>query len=78
MGEWMSFFETPSELMANRARRQLRIKYAAWVRRPRLKNCSECVRWMDGDVANLADIDGIDFDIINQDLIECDDDGFPA
>ena len=75
MGEWMSFYETPSALMANRIRRLHQIKGArtrSGGRRMRY-NCSEVVHSMDGDVASLADIDGIDFDIINQDLVDCDD-----
>ena len=31
---------------------------------------SQRVDCMDGDVANLSDIEGIDFTVVNQDLIE--------
>lgn len=72
MVEWMSILETPSQAMAKRAIRMARINRSIRVRiRPEVM--SEVVWGGDGDVANLDEIEGIDFGIITKDLVECDD-----
>ena len=39
----------------------------------RVGHLLEEVVWCGDDTANLADIEGIDFDVINKDLVDCDD-----
>ena len=70
MGEWMSVLETPSPLIAKMAIRKASIRQSGWRRGRWTPYCSELVHCMTGDVANLAEIEGIDFDVVNQDLID--------
>ena len=67
MGEWMSILETPSEFIARRALRQnVRGEQTGLG----LGRCDAIVLYHDGDIANLDEIEGIDFSVVNQDLIE--------
>lgn len=68
MGEWMSVLETPSPITAKMALRKARIR-SYWSKRG-TACCSERAECMDGDIARLDDIEGVDFQIVNQDLIE--------
>ena len=75
MGQWM-FFPEVENIIEERLTRGNRLQ--AIVRARRHNNvhralCSEIVKLHPGYVANLADIEGIDFDIINKDLVDCDD-----
>ena len=69
MGEWMSVFESGSPVVKDIMKRKARIRSCGWNQRG-MSRCSERVQCMDGDVANLDEIEGIDFCVINQDLIE--------
>ena len=72
MGEWMSIVETPSEFMRKRILRMLNIRRTRTGRHTSPKgmvNCSEIVWDMEGDVANLHEIEGIDFNVMNPDLL---------
>lgn len=40
------------------------------IHKGRVGHCSQCALCMHGDVANLDEIEGIDFAVINQDLLE--------
>ena len=66
----MSVLETPSPIIGKMVIRKARIKANTAWNRGRMEFSSETVQCMDGDVANLDDIEGIDFSIPNTDLIE--------
>ena len=65
MGEWMSTLNTPSPLIGKMVMRQVRIRQGNLVR-----YASQRVLCMNGDVANMHEIEGADFEVANQDLIE--------
>ena len=66
----MSVLDTPSPMIAKMAIRKHRLRGYHNGQRVCSKVCSEIVQCMDGDVANLNDIEGIDFTVVNQDLVE--------
>ena len=69
MGEWMSVLETRSPIVAKMIIRKNRILQYNMTRPSKIELCSEIVQCMDGDIANLDDIEDIDFDVPNMDLI---------
>ena len=66
MGEWMSVLEMESPLIRKMIVRKARMRGNQCGQ----GQCSEIVQCMKGDVANLADIEGVDFKVVNADLIE--------
>ena len=64
----MSLLENPTPVVHNRQLRKVLIR--GYESQRGRNQCSERVLCMDGDVANLDEIEGIDFTIPNQDLIE--------
>ena len=62
--------DTPTPLIAQMSIRKARIHKSGTYNKRGTACASEVVQCADGDVANLYEIDGIDFQIINQDLIE--------
>ena len=72
MGEWMSILETPSQFMRERTFRMFNVRRTGTGRgisRKGMANCSEIVWDMEGDVANMQEIEGIDFNVMNPDLL---------
>ena len=69
MGEWMSVLETRSPIVAKMIIRKKRILQYSMTRPSKIELCSEIVQCMDGDIANLDDIEDIDFAVPNMDLI---------
>ena len=69
MGQWMLFPEVENIIEERLTRGNLLQSHNNVYK----ALCSEIVKFHPGDVANLADIEGIDFDIINKDLVDCDD-----
>ena len=59
----MSVLETASPITCRHFR-------PLWKRRRGMARYTEVVCCMWGDTANLAEIDGIDFDVVNKDLID--------
>ena len=76
MGEWMSILEITSPFMRKMPTRRTHTCRPYGGRRG-IACCSEMVLCAKGDAANLAEIEGIDFDVVNKDLIdyyyECED-----
>lgn len=64
----MSVLDTPSPLIAKMAIRKVRLR--AHQRYAVQGFCSEIVQCMDKYVANLNEIEGVDFTVVNEDLIE--------
>lgn len=75
MGEWMSL---PNAEYIIAARCSLKKYHKA---RGYHSDCSMYNWYNQGDVANIADLEGTDFDVINSDLVayyfDCDDIGGP-
>ena len=60
--------DTPSQLIAKMVMRKVRLRTHSYHSGQAF--CSEIVQCMEGDVANLWEIEGIDFSVNNQDLVE--------
>ena len=75
MGHWLLFPDVDDYIIGSlsRGNRLQGIVTRNSRKRIRLGRLFEEVVWPGDDTANLADLGGIDFDVINKDLIDCDD-----
>lgn len=70
MGEWLSLLDSPSPVGTRIAHRMNRLRgYNELNMKQKMKVCSVIVH-CDDDVADLMSIEGMDFTVVNQDLIE--------
>ena len=75
MGQWLLFPDVDDYIIGRLSRgSRLQGIVRGNCRNPIVRGrLFEEVVWPRDDTANLADIEGIDFDVINKDLVDCDD-----